>query len=244
MYKKTRVANGVHHSAPGRQTAGVVGTISGKGFAQNRNSGRVQYGKALFELQKIRTVVFAVAKLQDTLFCVFRVMMHIETGGIIPGDFCRQSVGADDMLTHPGLKFVTGLIVFTQNLRQPAQPVVSGIFFADLPACSLLENRFVLADPRFHARKMMRQRMQNIGYEQNRQLPITQLAPVPMVNPGSVDDLLNIHFLKNCNDKRYCIDSLYLLGHHKPPGYEFYDDHDMAGSACPGQSLRLIQNRF
>jgi hypothetical protein len=79
------------------------------------------------------------------------------TGGIVPDDFCRQSLGAGDVLTHPGLTFVSGLIVFTQNLQQSAHPVVSGIFFTDLPACSLFENGFVLANPRLHARKMMRQ---------------------------------------------------------------------------------------
>lgn len=42
--------------------------------------------------------------------------------------------------------------------------------------------------------------MQHIGYEQNRQLAITESGPVPMRNEDTVNYLLDVHLFKNCND--------------------------------------------
>ena len=80
-----------------------------------------------------------------------------------------------------------------------------------------------------------------VGYEQNRQLAITESGPIAMRNKDTVNDLLNTHFRKNRNDERYRIDPLYFLSHHKPPGYELYDDHDMTSLNCSEQFSQLIQ---
>ena len=84
--QKIGAADGVRQAPPGRQIAHIVGTAAGKGFAQQRNAGRVQGGQALFELQQIRAVVFAVAERQQAVLFVFRVMVDIETGGVVPDD--------------------------------------------------------------------------------------------------------------------------------------------------------------
>ena len=87
----------------------------------------------------------------------------------------------------------------------------------------------------------MGQRMEHIGDEQHRQLAITESGPVPMRNEDTVNDLLDAHLLQNRNDERYRVDSLYFLGHHKPPGYGFYDDHAITALVCPEKLSPLIQ---
>jgi hypothetical protein len=62
-----------------------------------------------------------------------------------------------------------------------------------------------------------------------------------MGSEDTVDHLLNTHLIKKPNDERYRVDSLYFCGHHKPPGYGFYDDHGMTALNCPEQISPLIQ---
>jgi hypothetical protein len=57
----------------------------------------------------------------------------------------------------------------------------------------------------------------------------------------TVDYLLNTHLIKKSDDERYRVDSLYFCGHHKPPGYGFYDDRDMTGLNYPEQISPLIR---
>jgi len=109
------------------------------------------------------------------------------------------------------------------------------------PARHTFDNRFVLIDPGLHPGKAMGQRVQHIGYKQNRQLTITEPGPVAMSCKDIVNHRLNTHLLKKPNDERYRVDSLYFWGHHKPPGYEFYDDHDMTGLDCSEQISPLIR---
>ena len=65
--QKIGAADGFHHTLPGWEIAGIISTVPRKGFAQDWNSGRVQCCQTLFELKKIWTVIFAVAKSQDTV---------------------------------------------------------------------------------------------------------------------------------------------------------------------------------
>jgi hypothetical protein len=64
--QKIGTPDGFYHTPPRRQIARIVGTFTAKGFTQNWNPGRVQCCQTLFELQKIRSVIFAVAEFQLT----------------------------------------------------------------------------------------------------------------------------------------------------------------------------------
>jgi hypothetical protein len=96
--QKIWLPDSVGHTPPRRQIAGIIGPVSSKSFTQNRNPGRVQHCKALFELQKIRPVILAMAKLKNTVYSVLWVMVHIETRGIIADDFRRHLICADNSL--------------------------------------------------------------------------------------------------------------------------------------------------
>jgi hypothetical protein len=67
------LSDGGDHTPPRRQITGIIGPVSSESFTQNRNPGRIQGCQALFELQKIRPVIFAVAKFQNTVFPFLRM---------------------------------------------------------------------------------------------------------------------------------------------------------------------------